>query len=122
MDTQVVRVVDLTELAATAASAHDAGAVWSLASADLNLNLVRFAAGDGVAPHVNAEVDVVGVVIAGEGLLELDGREERLLPGTLFFIPKGARRGLRAVTDDFAYLSGHRRRAGLMPTRGHGIA
>lgn len=111
------RVVDLARTAAEAVAAGGVGAVWSLASADLNLNLLRFAAGDGVAAHVNAEVDVMGVVIAGEGVLELDGREERLVPGMLFFLPRGARRGLRALSDDFAYLSCHRRRAGLMPTR-----
>ena len=31
-------------------------------------------------------------------------------------IPKGARRGTRVMGERFAYLTCHRRRAGLMPT------
>lgn len=111
------QVIDLEALATQAGADDKAGAVWSLASADLNLNLLHFAAGDGVEAHVNREVDVIGLVIAGEGSLELEDRQERLRPGLLFFIPKGARRAIRSSSADFAYLSCHRRRAGLMPTR-----
>ena len=111
------QVIDLGVLAAQASAGDSAGAVWSLASADLNLNLLHFSAGDGVEAHSNREVDVIGLVIAGEGILELDDHQERLRPGLLFFIPKGARRAIRSASADFAYLSCHRRRAGLMPTR-----
>ncbi len=116
METPQSQVIDMAALAAETASA---GAVWSLASADLNLNLLRFAAGDGVEEHVNNEVDVIGLVLAGEGVLELEGRQERLRPGLFFFVPKGVRRAIRSASADFAYLSCHRRRAGLMPTRAH---
>ncbi len=117
METTQALVVDLSAFAAAATGNKTAGAVWSLASADLNLNVLHFGAGDGVAAHVNNEVDVIGLVIAGEGTLDLDGRQERLLPGRLFFVPKGARRAITSRSSDFAYLSCHRRRAGLMPTR-----
>lgn len=117
MNPPQAQVIDLTALATEASAGSAAGAVWSLASADLNLNLLHFAAGDGVEAHVNREVDVIGLVISGEGILELEDRQERLRPGLLFFIPKGARRAIRASSADFAYLSCHRRRAGLMPTR-----
>ena len=117
MNPPQTQVIDLASLANQASTGSSAGAVWSLASADLNLNLLHFAAGDGVEAHSNREVDVIGLVIAGEGLLELDDRQERLRPGLLFFIPKGARRAIRSSSADFAYLSCHRRRAGLMPTR-----
>lgn len=112
-----VNIVNLTAAAAEATTAGSAGAVWSLGSADLNLNLIHFATGDGVEAHVNAELDVVGVVISGEGTLEVDGSIHELRPGMLFFLPKGARRATLARSDDFAYLTCHRRRAGLMPTR-----
>ena len=117
------QIHDLAALvaASTSASAGTAtgaiGPIWSLASADLNLNLLRFTAGDGVPEHVNAEVDVVGLVIAGTGVVEIDGRAEAVRSGCLFFMPKGARRAIRATSDDFAYLTCHRRRAGLMPAR-----
>jgi quercetin dioxygenase-like cupin family protein len=111
------QVIDLGALATQASAGGNAGAVWSIASADLNLNLLHFAAGDGVEAHINREVDVLGLVISGEGILELEDRQERLRPGLLFFIPKGAGRAIRSSSADFAYLSCHRRRAGLMPTR-----
>jgi quercetin dioxygenase-like cupin family protein len=110
------RLVDVAALAADAALTQIAGAVWSLGSADLNINLMRFADGDGVESHVNAELDVLVVVVAGEGVLDVDGRQERLRPGTLAFIPKGAQRAIHAGAGDFAYLTCHRRRPGLMPT------
>ena len=116
MDETQALVMDLARRAADAAASDASGPVWSLSSADLNLNLLRFGAGDGVEAHVNAEVDVIGVVVTGSGVLVLDDREEPLRPGMLFFIPKGTRRALRAVDGDLVYLSGHQRRAGLMPT------
>ncbi len=116
-DAATAQIVNLTALATNATATGDQGAVWSLGSTDLNLNLIHFVAGDGVAAHVNAELDVVGVVISGEGTLEVDGAQHELRPGMLFFMPKGARRAISARTDDFAYLTCHRRRAGLMPSR-----
>ncbi len=117
MDTSQPQVIDLAALATDASTNETAGAVWSLVSAELNLNLLHFGDGDGVAPHINNEVDVIGLVIAGEGTLDLDGHQECLQPGRLFFVPKGARRAIQSRSPDFAYLSCHRRRAGLMPTR-----
>lgn len=117
METTAAQVIDLAALANEAGANETAGAVWSLVSADLNLNLLHFEDGDGVAAHTNNEVDVIGLVIAGEGTLDLDGRQEHLRPGQLFFIPRGVQRAITARSSDFAYLSCHRRRAGLMPTR-----
>jgi quercetin dioxygenase-like cupin family protein len=117
METPQAQVIDLAAFAAAASASEAAGAVWSLASKDLNLNLLHFRSGDGVAAHINNEVDVIGLVIAGEGTLDLDGRQERLQPGRLFFVPSGARRAIISRSSDFSYLSCHRRRAGLMPTR-----
>lgn len=117
METTAAQVIDLAALAKEAGANGTAGAVWSLVSTDLNLNLLHFGDGDGVAAHINNEVDVIGLVIAGEGTLDLDGRQEPLQGGQLFFIPKGIRRAITARSSDFAYLSCHRRRAGLMPTR-----
>lgn len=112
------RLEDLAQLAARATEAGGVGAVWSLATADLNLNLVRLAPTEEVAPHINSEVDVVGVVVAGAGTLDLDGRQEVLHAGMLFFVPKGARRRLRAGELELVYLTCHRRRARLTITRG----
>jgi quercetin dioxygenase-like cupin family protein len=121
MTAPTTRFADLSALARDASTGDRTGAVCSLASADLNLNLVRFTAGDGVAEHVNAEVDVVGLVVSGAGVVEVDGRTEPVREGQLFFIPKGARRAIRTADGELTYLTCHRRREGLMPkrTRGH---
>lgn len=111
------RVVDLATLAQAAAERGAVGALWSLVTPELNLNVVRFAAGDGVAEHTNDEVDVIGVVLSGEGSAVIDGREEQLEAGRLLYMPKGSRRAIRAGRGDLVYLTCHRRRTGLMPRR-----
>jgi mannose-6-phosphate isomerase-like protein (cupin superfamily) len=93
------------------------GPVWSWSSDELNINLLHFDHGDGVAAHVNREVDVLGIVIAGEGVIVVNGAFQLLRPGMAFCIPKGAERALRSAGGPFTYVSCHRRRAGLMPTR-----
>jgi quercetin dioxygenase-like cupin family protein len=110
-------VAEIVDLAATAAGSERAGALWSLVTADLNLNLVHFASGDGVAEHINAEVDVVYVVVAGCGSLSVQGVGHAVRAGMLALVPRGARRAIESASDDFAYLTCHRRRAGLMPRR-----
>lgn len=101
--------VDLGEI--VAAGDGGEGVIWTLEeSDDLNANLVSFGDGRGVGEHVNDEVDVVLVGVVGSGIATVDGREQELWAGTLAFVPKGARRSTRSNSDDFKYLSVHRRR------------
>jgi quercetin dioxygenase-like cupin family protein len=104
------------DLLAVAHTGDEAGAAWSHQSQDLDVNLVVFANGDGVEAHVNAEVDVLVVGIAGDGIVEIDGTFRPFRAGQAIVIPRGARRGFRGASDRFAYLSCHRRRVGLWPT------
>lgn len=106
-------VVDLREIAG---SEHAGGLSWASRGEDLNLNLLVFDAGDGVMEHVNHEVEVLIVGVAGEGVVTVDDRELPLRSGQLVLVPKGARRGTRATGDRFSYLTCHRRRGGLIPT------
>jgi quercetin dioxygenase-like cupin family protein len=66
-----------------------------------------------VGEHVNAELDVLLVGVRGRGEVLVDGRALALGPGDLVLVPRGARRGTRATTERFAYLTVHRRRQGL---------
>jgi quercetin dioxygenase-like cupin family protein len=91
------------------------GPVWTHSSADLNINLLSFDQGQGVPAHVNDEVDVLLVVVAGEGVLQLDGTAHPVRAGQVCLIPKGVERAIRSAGGPFAYLSCHRRRGGLMP-------
>lgn len=106
-------IVDPDELLARAG--HD-GPVWSFNSEQMNINLLRLSAGAGIDAHVNHEVDVFGVVVAGKGVLVLEDEEQHLHAGQAFLIPRGMRRAIRSAGGDFAYLSCHRRRKALMPS------
>ncbi len=88
-----------------------AGVLWTLElGEDLNANLVRFATGEGVGEHVNDEVDVLVLGVSGSGVVSVDGDERPLASGTIAFVPKGALRSIRSASEDFAYLTVHRRR------------
>ncbi len=96
-------------------ASHD-GPIWSASSEQLNVNLIRLSAGQAIVPHINADLDVLIVVIAGVGRLTLDQNEQPMRAGDLILIPRGTLRGIVSVDGVLAYLSCHRRRAGLMPT------
>jgi quercetin dioxygenase-like cupin family protein len=103
---------NLNELLA-AAGGH-AGVIWTLEYGDdLNVNLVRFDTGGGVKEHVNDEVDVLFVGVAGSGSVRVEGEDYVLFAGTLVFAPRGSRRSTGASSDGFAYLTVHRRRGPL---------
>lgn len=105
----------VTLAAQLAADTGPDGPVYSLASTDLNLNLVRFDAGRGVPVHVNDTLDVLLLAVSGAGILEIDGETRPFAAGQLCLVPAGARRAIRSAGGPFAYLTCHRRRPGLMP-------
>jgi len=104
----------VVDLVALAGAAHGRP-VWAHQSEDLNANLLVLVRGEGVAAHINREVDVLVVGVAGEGVVEVDGTSHDIAVGTALIIPKGSSRAIRAEGDRFAYLTCHRRRAGLSP-------
>jgi quercetin dioxygenase-like cupin family protein len=106
---------EMVELAALAHAVTTPGAAWTRQSEDLDVNLLVFPAGQGVAEHLNTEVDVLLVGVVGEGVVDVDGKCHILRAGHALVIPKGANRGTRSLSDPFAYLSCHRRRGGLRP-------
>ena len=106
----------VANLSAIAQATTHRGPVWTTESQDLNVNLLVFRAGEGVPEHVNSEVDVLMIGIAGNGVVNIDGKPHALPPGYCVIVPKGARRSTKVMSDRFAYLTCHRRRPGLMPT------
>ena len=99
------------------ARAADRRLAWSVGSEDLNLNLLVLISGETVEEHLNAEVDVLLVGIAGTGSVTIDGVEHGLTAGQALIVPKGVRRSIASASERFAYLTCHRRRAGLWPSR-----
>lgn len=104
--------VDLWAFADATASR---GAVWSDSSDDLNVNLVVLDPGGEIRAHVNREVDVLIVGVSGHGWIEANGERHELRAGVALVVPKGARRSSHAGDERLAYLTCHRRRAGLWP-------
>ncbi|HVA89613.1 MAG TPA: cupin domain-containing protein [Chloroflexota bacterium] len=105
-------VIDLAALARDPMARQPA---WAMQSTDLNANLLVFDGADGVAEHVNREVDVLVVAVAGVGVVTIDDEAHSLVAGQAVLIPLGARRAIQAAGTRFAYLTCHRRRAGLWP-------
>ena len=99
------------DLAGIASVERGLGVVWTQeGSEDLNANLVRFEAGEGVGIHRNDEVDVVFVGVSGSGTVVVDGEKFALGPGRMVLVPKGCLRATRSASGEFAYLTVHRRR------------
>jgi mannose-6-phosphate isomerase-like protein (cupin superfamily)/hemerythrin-like domain-containing protein len=103
--------VQMVDLAGVAAAERGLGTVWTQEiGEDLNANLVRFEAGEGVGIHRNDEVDVVFVGVSGSGTVVVNGEEFSLEPGRMVYVPKGTLRATRSANGEFAYLTVHRRR------------
>lgn len=99
-------VVDLAGLAGE-------GPLWGTASDDLNVTLLCWPPGHVVGEHVNAELDVLLVVLAGTGTVRVDGRDSDVAAGQALLVPKGCSRSIRARAGGLRYLSVHRRRSAL---------
>ena len=102
----VVGAVDLLARSGT-------GPLWGLASTDLNATLLAWPPGGGVDEHVNAELDVLVVVLGGHGSAIIDGATHELAPGSAILIPGATRRAITAGETGLRYLSVHRRRGPL---------
>jgi 5-keto 4-deoxyuronate isomerase len=90
------------------------GVIWALdTSSELNANLVRVGDGRGVEEHVNDEVKVIVLGVSESGIVAVDREEHALSAGILVYISKGARRSTVSASEDFAYLTVHRRRKPL---------
>ncbi|MGW1270703.1 cupin domain-containing protein [Streptomyces sp. NPDC002491] len=93
----------------------DSGALWRLAESgrQLDANLVRLPAGRHVHAHVEPELDVLLLVVAGDGVLATPDGAETLAQGKLVWLPKGSSRSITAHGDGLSYLTVHRRRPGM---------
>lgn len=89
------------------------GPLWGMASDDLNATLLAWGAGQAAAEHVNAELDVLVVVLAGSATVTIDGAPHELAAPAALLVPRGTRRAIRAGAGGVRYLSVHRRRGPL---------
>jgi quercetin dioxygenase-like cupin family protein len=104
----VARAVDLPK---TVSAERGLGVIWTQdGSSNLNANLVRFEAGEGVEIHANNDMDKTFVGVSGSGTVVVDGVSSVLRLGRVVFVPRGCLRAIRSSSGDFAYLTVHRRR------------
>jgi quercetin dioxygenase-like cupin family protein len=92
------------------------GPLWGVASEDLNATLLSWPPGHVVEEHVNAELDVLLLVLDGSGEVTVDARDHAVGRGSAVLIEKGRARSVRAGASGIRYLSVHRRRAPLRLT------
>ncbi|MFB6819708.1 hypothetical protein ACFCV8_34790 [Streptomyces sp. NPDC056347] len=97
------------------ATPEQRGAIWQLAEQgrELDANLVRLPPGAEVGTHREDVLDVLLVVLDGDGRLDAGDESLGLTPSTVLWLPKTSRRALTAGPDGLAYLTVHRRRPGL---------
>lgn len=87
------------------------GVCWSATTEEMDVNLVAWSPSHGVAAHVNDAVDVLIVGVQGRGVVEVDEGPQRLTPGRILVVSRGARRSIRAESR-LLYLTCHRHRPG----------
>ncbi|GHF08544.1 hypothetical protein GCM10014715_75470 [Streptomyces spiralis] len=94
-----------------------AGVPWKPAESGRqpDANLVRLAPGGRVAPHAEADLDVLLYVVSGGGVLGAGtGDEPRpLAEGATVRLPYGSTRSIGAGEDGLTHLTVHRRRPGM---------
>ncbi|MFH8336885.1 cupin domain-containing protein [Streptomyces sp. AM6-12] len=93
------------------------GVLWKLAESgrQLDANVVRIAPGGRIAAHAEARLDVLLLVVAGDGVLGAGASDapRPLGEGALVWLPRGSTRSVSAGTRGLTYLTVHNRRPGL---------
>lgn len=91
------------------------GARWTLAEPgrQLDANFVHLPAGRHVGTHLEPDLDVVLVVVAGGGIVGTPDGEQVIADGNVVWLPHGSTRCLTAGSHGLSYLTVHQRRRGL---------
>lgn len=107
-----LRLCDVRALAVPGAAP---GVRWKLAEAgrQLDANVVHLPPGERVDTHVEPDLDVLLLVVAGEGTIGGAGADEHVAEGALVWLPRGSSRSLAAGSGGLHYLTVHRRRPGM---------
>lgn len=97
---------------------HGRGPQWGVETEQLNATILSWEKGHGLEAHVNHDLDVVMIVLDGEGEAFIEDEKISLHAGMVVPIAKGLVRAIKATGDRLTYASIHRRRPGLMPSFG----
>ncbi|MFI2204299.1 hypothetical protein ACH47Z_26650 [Streptomyces sp. NPDC020192] len=93
------------------------GVLWKLTESgrQLDANVVRLGPGRQVTAHTEPQLDVMLLVIAGDGVLGAGPSDasQPLAEGALAWLPHGAARSITAGAAGLTYVTVHRRRPGM---------
>jgi quercetin dioxygenase-like cupin family protein len=91
------------------------GALWRLAQDErqLDANLIRLPPNHRVELHREPDVDVLLVVLSGDGTVHTDDGTLALAPHVALWLPRGSQRAIEAGPTGLAYLTTHKKRAGM---------
>jgi quercetin dioxygenase-like cupin family protein len=91
------------------------GAVWRLSEPgrQIDANIVRIPSEQRVDTHAEPDLDVLLLVVAGDGTLITPEGPHPLGEGSLAWLPHGSTRALEAGPRGMSYLTVHRRRPGM---------
>ena len=89
------------------------GPLWGTASQELNATLLAWPPGHTVAEHVNAERDVLLVVVEGAATVIIDDADHLLRAPAAILIPRRSSRRIVVGPDGVRYLTSHRVRPGI---------
>ncbi|WP_399133810.1 cupin domain-containing protein [Streptomyces sp. Li-HN-5-11] len=96
-----------------------AGVLWKLAESgrQLDANLVRLPAGEHIGTHAEPDLDVLVLVVTGDGVMDTPEGVLPLAEGVLLWLPHGSTRSITAGPQGLAYVTVHRRRPGMQIRR-----
>jgi quercetin dioxygenase-like cupin family protein len=96
-----------------------AGILWKLAESgrQLDANLVRLPAKGHIGLHTDPDLDVLVLVVAGDGVLDAPEGTVSLAEGVLLWLPHCSTRSITAGPEGLAYVTVHRRRPGMQIRR-----
>jgi quercetin dioxygenase-like cupin family protein len=92
--------------------AGSGGVVWSASPAGVHVNLVVLDPGGSIAAH-RGELDVLFVIVQGDGTLTVDGTPAAVSSSTALLVPSGATRAVDAGAEGLRYLTIHAQRGPL---------
>ncbi|MFD5234027.1 hypothetical protein ACFWJ5_36970 [Streptomyces qaidamensis] len=113
-DAPVPRILGNVEsLAATAPGS--AGALWRLAEPgrQLDANLIRVPSRGSIDTHAETDLDVLLLVVGGDGTFGAADGPHPVEPGSLVRLPHGSVRNVTAGESGLTYVTVHRRRPGM---------
>ena len=112
-------LADTRQLAAESEAADAAGAVWKLGMCrrDLDSNVIRLQADVTIDSHVGPDLNVIVLVLSGDGQVGTELGPVNLHAGDLAWLPRRSRRQISAGPQGLTYLTVHQRRQALALTR-----